>query len=200
MQASTNYPEQTLVVKDNTANPAPLGLLGFGMTTILLNLHNAGIIEMDAMILGMGIFMGGIAQVIAGVQEWKKNNTFGATAFTAYGSFWLSLVALVLIPKTVYGASFASSEKGVAWYLLLWGIFTLFMFVGTFKLNRMLQVVFLTLTILFFLLALGDFTGNAGIKTLAGYEGIICGGAAFYGCVAQVINDVYGKTVLPLGG
>ena len=115
----------------------------------------------------MGLFMGGLAQLFAGVQEWKKNNTFGATAFTAYGSFWLSLVALWLIPKTTFGAAYKSSETAVAWYLLLWGVFTLFMFIGTLKANRLLQVIFFTLTLLFFLLAIGDFTSNASIKTIA---------------------------------
>ena len=186
-------------IKDSTANPAPLGLLGFGMTTILLNLHNANIIELDSMIMGMGIFMGGIAQLFAGLQEWKKNNTFGATAFTAYGSFWLSLVALWLIPKSAIGASFKSSENAVAWYLLLWGIFTLFMFIGTLRLNRLLQTVFLTLTVLFFLLAISDFTGNGTLKVIAGYEGIFCGSSAFYGCIALVLNEVYGRQVMPIG-
>src|SRR5438067_2153196 len=189
----------TLAIKDTTANPAPLGLLGFGMTTVLLNLHNAGFYSVNSMIMGMGIFMGGIAQIFAGLQEWKKNNTFGATAFTAYGSFWLSLVALWLIPKTTFGAAYKSSETAVAWYLLIWGIFTLFMFIGTLRANRVLQVIFFTLTLLFFLLAIGDFTGNASIKTIAGYEGIICGLSAFYGSVAQVLNEAYGKTVLPIG-
>jgi len=190
--------ETISVIKDTTANPAPLGLLGFGMTTVLLNLHNAGFYEMNSMIIGMGIFMGGIAQIIAGVQEWKKNNTFGATAFTAYGSFWLSLVAIIILPKTNAGAALKSSENAMAWYLLLWGLFTLFMFIGTIKLNRTLQVIFFTLTVLFFLLAAGDFTGNASIKTFAGYEGIICGLSAIYGCMAQVLNEVYKKKVLPL--
>ncbi|MEP6467414.1 MAG: acetate uptake transporter [Parafilimonas sp.] len=190
--------DQTLIIKDNTANPAPLGLLGFGMTTILLNLHNAGIIELDSVIMGMGIFMGGLAQIFAGLQEWKKNNTFGATAFVAYGAFWLSLVAIWLIPSTQFGASFKSSESAIAWYLLLWGIFTFFMFIGTLKLNRMLQVVFSTLTVLFFLLAISIFTDNKSLHTIAGYEGIICGASAFYGCIAQVINEVYGRKVFPL--
>jgi succinate-acetate transporter protein len=195
----TNTNDQYLILRDNSANPAPLGLLGFGMTTTLLNLHNAGYFELNSMILGMGIFMGGIAQIIAGIQEWKKNNTFGATAFTAYGSFWLSLVALWIIPKTVFGASYKSSETGVGWYLLLWGVFTLFMFIGTLKANRLLQVIFFTLTILFFLLAAADFTGNTTIHTVAGYEGIICGLSAMYGCFAQVINEVHGRTVFPIG-
>ena len=155
--------DQAIVLKDSSGNPAPLGLLGFGMTTTLLNLHNAGFFELNSMIMGMGLFMGGIAQLIAGVQEWKKNNTFGATAFTAYGSFWLSLVALWLIPKTTFGAAYKSSETAVAWYLLLWGVFTFFMFIGTLRANRVLQLIFFTLTILFFLLAIGDFTGNASL-------------------------------------
>ena len=191
--------DQPILIRDNSANPAPLGLLGFGMTTTLLNLHNAGFFELDSMILGMGIFMGGIAQIIAGIQEWKKNNTFGATAFTAYGSFWLSLVAIWLIPKTVFGSSFKSSETAIGWYLLLWGVFTLFMFIGTLMANLLLQTIFFTLTILFFLLAAADFTGNTTLHTIAGYEGIVCGLSAFYGCVAQVINEVHGRTVLPIG-
>ena len=189
---------QTIIIKDNTGNPAPLGLLGFGMTTILLNIHNAGIYELDSMIMGMGIFMGGIAQIFAGLQEWKKNNTFGATAFTAYGSFWLSLVAIWLIPSTSFGAAYKSSETALGWYLLLWGIFTFFMFIATLKLNRLLQIVFFTLTLLFVLLAIAVFTGNKSIHTFAGYEGIVCGAAALYGSMAQIINEVYGKKVLPL--
>jgi len=189
---------QTIIIKDNTGNPAPLGLLGFGMTTILLNIHNAGIYELDSMIMGMGIFMGGIAQIFAGLQEWKKNNTFGATAFTAYGSFWLSLVAIWLIPSTSFGAAYKSSESAFVWYLLLLSIFTFFMFIATLKLNRLLQIVFFTLTLLFVLLAIAVFTGNKSIHTFAGYEGIVCGAAALYGSMAQIINEVYGKKVLPL--
>jgi succinate-acetate transporter protein len=198
MDTTNIAPTQTITIKDNTGNPAPLGLLGFGMTTILLNIHNAGIYELDSMIMGMGIFMGGIAQILAGVQEWKKNNTFGATAFTAYGSFWLSFVALLLIPNTSFGASFKSSETALGWYLLLWGIFTFFMFIGTLKLNRLLQVVFFTLTVLFFLLAAHLFTGSKPLGTIAGYEGILCGASAFYGCAALVINEVYGRKVFPV--
>lgn len=190
--------DNIIAIKDSTGNPAPLGLLGFGMTTILLNLHNAGIFELNSMIMGMGIFMGGIAQVLAGIQEWKKNNTFGATAFTAYGSFWLSLVAIWLIPTTSFGAGFKSSEAGIAWYLLLWGVFTFFMFIATLKLNRLTQSIFLTLTVLFVLLASAIFLDNKSLHTIAGYEGILCGMLAFYGSVAQVINEVHGKKTFPL--
>lgn len=190
--------ENVTIVKDTTANPAPLGLLGFGMTTLLLNIHNAGFYDLNSMIIGMGLFVGGLAQVIAGVQEWKKNNTFGATAFTAYGFFWIALVAIWLIPRTSFGADLKSDETSMGWFLLIWGIFTLGMFIGTLKLNRALQLVFGTLVVLFFLLAIGDFTGIKEIKIIAGYEGIICGSLAIYTCLAQIINEVYGKTVLPI--
>lgn len=183
--------------EDHTSNPAPLGLMGFGMTTVLLNLHNAGFFDLGSMILGMGFFYGGIAQVIAGIMEWKKGNTFGTTAFTSYGLFWLSLVALILLPKTALTEPPESSE--LAAYLIMWGIFTGVMFIGTLKLNKALQFVFASLTLLFFLLALGDLTGSAGIKRLAGYEGIICGLSAMYTALAQVLNEVYGRTIAPLG-
>src|SRR5512133_339159 len=194
-----NNPENIITIKDSTSNPAPLGLLGFGMTTVLLNLHNAGLYELNSMIIGMGIFVGGIAQIIAGIQEWKKNNTFGATAFTAYGSFWISLVTIWLLPRTTFGADLKSDEISMGWYLLMWGLFTAFMFIGTLRLNRALQVVFGSLVVLFLLLATGDFTGIKAIKTIAGIEGIFCGLSAIYACAAQVLNEVYGKSVLPLG-
>ncbi len=178
------------------ANPAPLGLLGFGMTTILLNLHNAGIIPLSGVILAMGLALGGAAQIIAGLMEFKRNNTFGATAFTAYGFFWWSLVAIILHP---FGPSVEPADAlGMSFYLLLWGIFTFCMYLGTRNHNKALQVVFSSAAGLFFLLALGDFTGMHVIKTIAGWEGIFCGASAFYTSVAQIVNTEYGKTLLPL--
>src|ERR1700748_1983768 len=121
--------ETTFVsLKENTANPAPLGLLAFGMTTVLLNFKNAGFIEMSPMILAMGIFYGGTAQIIAGIIEAKKNNTFGLTAFTSYGFFWLTLVCLILMPPTWIPAP---SGSGMAAYLAMWGLFTFLLFFGT---------------------------------------------------------------------
>ncbi len=190
-------PEDVIKIKDTTANPAPLGLMGFGMTTVLLNLHNAGLFELGTMILAMGIFYGGLAQVIAGIMEWKKGNIFGTTAFTSYGLFWLSLVAILVMPKMGWGN--APQTSAMAAYLFMWGIFTFVMFIGTLKLNKALQVVFGSLTLLFFLLALGDLTGSPAIKHIAGYEGIFCGLSAIYTALAQVLNDVYGKTVAPIG-
>lgn len=189
--------ETRLDIKDNSANPAPLGLLAFGMTTVLLNFHNSGIYELNSMILAMGIFYGGLAQVVAGIMEWKKNNTFGLTAFCSYGFFWLTLVALIVMPKL--GWINGTSVTGMVYYLVMWGIFTFLMFIGTFRLSKALQFVFGTLTLLFFLLAVGDATGNKGITQFAGFEGIICGASAIYTGIAQVLNEVYGKTVLPLG-
>ena len=185
-------------IKDTTGNPAPLGLLGFGMTTVLLNLHNAGFYELNSMILAMGICYGGLAQIIAGIMEWKKGNTFAITAFTSYGLFWLSLVVLVVLPKTGWGT--ATNDTAMAAYLAMWGLFTAVMFLGTLRLNRALQVVFATLTILFFMLAIGDYTAaSAGFKHLTGYEGIFCGFSAIYAGLAQVLNELFGKVVLPLG-
>lgn len=187
----------TIDIKDNNANPAPLGLLAFGMTTILLNLHNAGIFEMNSMILAMGIFYGGIAQIIAGIMEGKKNNTFGLTAFTSYGSFWLTLAGLIVMPKL--GWIMAASESAMVAYLIVWGIFTGCLFFGTLRISRALQFVFATLTLLFFLLALGDATNNTPLKTFTGYEGIVCGASAIYTGAGILLNEMYGKNILPLG-
>jgi succinate-acetate transporter protein len=166
------------------------------MTTVLLNIHNAGFYEMNSMILAMGIFYGGISQIIAGIMEWKKKNTFGLVAFTSYGAFWLTLVCLIVMPKL--GWVSASSNGGMICYLIMWGIFTLLMFIGTLRINVALQFVFGSLTVLFFMLALGDYTGNVTLKHITGYEGIVCGASAIYAGIAQVLNEVYGKTVLPL--
>lgn len=181
-----------------TANPGPLGLMAFGMTTILLNLHNIGLFPLSTVILAMGIFYGGIAQVIAGIMEYKNGNTFGTTAFTSYGMFWLSLVGLLIMPNMGLGE--ATSAHFLASYLLIWGIFTGFMFFATLaRFPVAKQVVFGSLTLLFFLLAAGDFTGSATIGHLAGAVGIFCGSSAVYLAVATVINGEYGRTVLPIG-
>lgn len=190
-------PTTAINIQDTSANPAPLGLFGFGMTTVLLNIHNAGFYEMNSMILAMGMFYGGLAQVIAGVLESKKNNTFGMTAFVSYGFFWLTLVGVILMAK--WGWITPTTKPALATYLLVWGIFTGLLFIGTLKLNRALQFVFATLTILFFLLAIGNYTENESILVFAGYEGIICGASAIYTGIANLLNEVYKRDVLPLG-
>ena len=185
-------------MKTKVANPGPLGLLGFGMTTVLLNLHNAGLLPLSIMIVAMGIALGGLAQIIAGIRELCQGNTFAGTAFTAYGLFWWSLVLIWVNPFAESGIE-PASKVAMGYYLLLWGIFTFFMFIGTLKHNRITQVVFGSLTVLFVLLALGDFTGNHAITTIAGFEGIFCGLSAIYSAVGQILNEEYGKTMLPLG-
>ena len=179
------------------ANPAPLGHMGFGMTTILLNLANSGLFAFDVAILAMGIFYGGIAQIFAGLLEYKKGNTFGLTAFTSYGSFWLTLVAILLMPKM--GLADATNGQFLGAYLGLWGVFTLFMFFGTLKAARMLQFVFLSLTVLFALLAIGHLVDNEGIVKVAGWIGLICGASAIYLAMGEVLNEQFGRTVLPIG-
>jgi uncharacterized protein len=189
------------------ANSAPLGLLGFGLTTVLLNLHNAGLFPLDTMILAMGIAYGGLAQVIVGIMEFKKGNTFGTVAFSSYGLFWWSLVALLLIPRLSFfnaNGIGAPTETAMAAYFFMWGLFTLAMFFGTLKANRVVQFVFLSLAILFFMLTIRDATGNPILfgsftwGNLTGIEGIIVGFSAIYLAIAEVLNEVHGKTILPI--
>lgn len=179
------------------ANPAPLGLMGFGMTTILLNLHNIGLFPMDSIILAMGIFYGGIAQIVAGLMEYKKGNTFGLTAFTSYGCFWLTLVTILLLPKMELAEVADAHFLGV--FLGLWGIFTLFMFFGTLAGCRALQFVFLSLTVLFILLATGHLMDSHNIIYVAGWTGLLCGASAIYLAMGEVLNEQFGRSVMPLG-
>lgn len=173
------------------ANPAPLGLMGFGMTTVLLNLHNAGFFPMDDLILAMGLFYGGLAQVIAGVMSFRRNDTFATTAFTSYGLFWLSLVAIVRFGE--------SDRVFMGWYLFLWGAFTAYMFLATLRKPRALQVVFASLATLFFLLAIGDWWGLGTVTEIAGWVGIFCGTSAMYLAAAEILNEAHERTVLPIG-
>ncbi|MCW4045401.1 MAG: acetate uptake transporter [Candidatus Bathyarchaeota archaeon] len=192
-------------MSEKLANPAPLGLLGFGLTTVLLNLHNAGLFPLDTMILAMGLAYGGLAQVIVGIMEFKKGNTFGTVAFTSYGLFWWSLVLLLLLPKTSLLSGLAApTDVAMAAYFFMWGLFTFAMFFGTLRKNRALQFVFMSLAILFFLLVIRELTGNPTLfssftfNNLVGIEGVICGLSAVYLAVAEILNEAHGKTVLPI--
>jgi succinate-acetate transporter protein len=207
-------------MSEKTANPAPLGLLGFGMTTVLLNfVHNARLGPVDGMIFGMGIFYGGIAQIIAGLLEYKKGNTFGTVAFSSYGFFWLSFVALNwlgvanvaqqgVMPFLGGTTPWSVSQEAFAAYFFMWGLFTFVMFFGTLKANRALQFVFMSLAILFFLLTTKSaLIGYAQMTPeslepftrIIGFEGIICGASAFYLALAEILNEAHGKTILPIG-
>lgn len=174
--------------KVNYANPAPLGLLGFGTTTILLNIHNAGFFPISAMILAMGVFYGGIAQIIAGILEFKKGNTFGMTAFVSYGMFWLTLVFIIVAPKL--GLADSTPAGFMGWYLIVWGIFTAGMFTATLKKRIALRVVFGSLTVLFLLLAIRDWTGNQIVGTIAGIEGIFCGLSAMVLAFIEIFEEL----------
>jgi uncharacterized protein len=180
------------------ANPAPLGLMGFGMTTVLLNLHNAGLFGLGSMILAMGIFYGGLAQVLAGVMEWKNGNTFGTLAFTSFGFFWLSLAGLIILPAIGIATTTENASTAMASYLFMWGIFTALMFFGTLRTNVATMFVFASLALLFLLLGLGDVTGNADITHIAGLEGLVVGFAAMYTAIALLLNESFGRTILPV--
>ncbi len=193
-------------MSEKLANPAPLGLLGFGMTTVLLNLHNAGLFPLNSMILAMGLAYGGLAQVVAGIMEYRKGNTFGTVAFTSYGLFWWSLVMLLVFPQIILWQTGPSSPiqstsgTAMAAYFFMWGLFTFVMFFGTLKTNRVLEFVFMSLAILFFMLTIRDGFKLGGLYAqLVGMEGIICGLSAVYLALAEVLNEAHGKTVLPIG-
>ena len=186
MADNNNMPTRVL------ANPAPLGLLVFGMTTVLLSFHNLGMFPMDMTILALGVFYGGLAQLIAGIMEYKNGNTFGATAFTSYGFFWMAFVLVVLNP---FGE--ADTAAG-GMFFLLWGILTLFLFIGTLHSDMSMKIIFGTLTALFFIIAAGNFTGSEIIPIMSGALGIICGGSAMYRAFGEVINEQYQREVLPL--
>ena len=177
------------------ANPAPLGLLGFGMTTVLLCLHFAGIMELTVVIGAMMFALGGTAQLVAGVFELKQGNTFGGTAFTAFGCFWWSLAVIFTNPLELMDES---DEISMGFYLALWGVFALFMFFGSRKHNTALQVVFLSITIVFFGLALSEFTGVETFSIISGIIGIFSGGSAIYTSMGTMLKGEYGREILPL--
>ena len=195
-------------MSEKQANPAPLGLLGFGMTTVLLNfVHNAQLGPLDTMILAMGLAYGGLAQVIAGIMEYKRGNTFSTVAFTSYGLFWWSFVFLNVLPKYAYFYPMLQTPSNLAMaaYFFMWGLFTFLMFFGTLKTNRALQFVFISLAILFFLLAAKSviiaYSPSTDVELftrIIGVEGVFCGLSAVYLAMAELLNEAHGKTVLPI--
>jgi len=195
----TNSNRNSIVeIKDITAGAGALGLLGYGMPGVLLSLANAGIIQAGSMILGMVIFFGGFAMFTAGLMEWKKGNTYGMVAYASYGLFWFSFATLLLLPALGL-AKDTGGAGAMAAYLALWGIFTVILFIGSLKMSKALQFVLGTLALVFFLESIGAATGNGSFTIVAGYVGIISGFAAIYTALAPVLNDIYGRTVAPLG-
>lgn len=182
------------------ANPGPLGLVGFGLTTVLLSLINAHILPSggEDVVIPLALAYGGLIQLIAGLLEFRTGNTFGMVAFLSYGAFWWWFAILLLFAGNgLLDLSTAGPTIGVA--LLLWGVFTFYMWIATFRLNRALWLVFLTLWITFVLLGIGDAFGAASIGIIGGYAGIICGGLAMYTSFAEVTNATFGEVVVPVG-
>ncbi|AWN17340.1 GPR1/FUN34/YaaH family transporter [Salinisphaera sp. LB1] len=182
------------------ANPGPLGLVGFGLTTVLLSLINAHILPSggEAVVIPLALAYGGLIQLIAGLLEFRTGNTFGMVAFLSYGAFWWWFAILLLFAGNgLLDLSKAGPTIGVA--LLLWGVFTFYMWIATFRLNRALWFVFLTLWITFALLGIGDAFGAGTIGALGGYVGILCGASAMYTSFAEVTNATFGRVVVPVG-
>jgi succinate-acetate transporter protein len=184
-------------VTERICNPAPLGLAAFGLTTLVLNAFNAGLVDKtsEGLVWPLGIFFGGMAQFAAGMWEAKKNNTFGFTAFSSFGAFWMFLALTNILKNT--GAIEPITPEGKSLFLVAWGIFTGYMTVGTFRVSRAVQAVFITLTILFFLLAIG--AHNETWEKIAGWEGMVCAGTALYASFATVLNETWGRQVMPVG-
>lgn len=185
-----------LFMIDNTANPAPLGLCAFGMTTILLSLHNAGVTGLTSPIIAMAVFYGGLAQLIVGIMEWKKNNTFGMVTFGSFGLFWISFAAILVMPAL--GLATAPTPIDLAAFLFVWGILIVGLFVCSLKMHRLLQITLAAVVLLVFFLVAANLTGDHMIHTLAGVTGIIAGGLALYLGIGTVINEIYGSRVVPV--
>ena len=179
------------------ADPGPLGLACFALTTFCLSMINAGIVDKAAtiVVISLALVYGGVTQILAGMWEFKKNNVFGATAFSSYGAFWISLgvfdllgsLHLVTVPV-----------QGVWLFLLAWTIFTFYMWIGSFGTSRALVVTFTLLLIAFILLTIGA-AGNATSHTLGGYVGILTAVAAWYASAAGICNTVFGRVIFPVG-
>jgi len=179
------------------ANPAALGLGGFALTTFVLNVHNAGIIDIGAA-LPLGLFYGGLAQLVAGFLEFRTGNTFGMTAFCSYGAFWIALASMVIMQMNKWIP--ADASKGwLLTTLVAWTVFPFVLWIGSFKHNKALIVVFTTLLLLFILLDINVWKPALGIGKIAGWEGIFCACTAWYLMAAIIINDSFGRVVLPIG-
>ena len=192
--AGSNTPSQ---LPPKVANPAPLGLAGFGLTTVVLSSINAGLLPKEAIpvVVPLAFSFGGVAQIITGILEFKNGNTFGTVAFTSYGLFWWWYAFLLWTVGAGWIKPPAPAGVGVA--LLMWGVFTLYMWISTFRTNLAVWTVFLLLWITFFLLAGGDL--GLGTGHLGGWVGLLTGIAALYASFAEVTNATFGRDVIPLG-
>ena len=180
------------------ADPAPLGLAAFALTTFVLSMFNAGLVDAkgEPIVLGLALAYGGTAQLLAGMWEFRKGNTFGATAFSSYGAFWISFWAYVAF----FAKGIPEANRGTAagLYLIAWGIFTTYMWVASLRTTAAVNLVFLLLAITFFVLGIGDAVGNDTISKLGGWLGLATAVAAWYASFAGVTNFTFGREVLPV--
>ena len=205
--APTELVVTTRPAAESIADPGPLGLACFALTTFVLSIFNAGVFEQTAAMkpvyLSIALVYGGVAQMLAGMWEFKKNNTFGAVAFTSYGAFWVSLALFVKFWGPAMKASAAGDagyETALGIFLLSWTIFTAYMLVGSFRTNKALASVFGSLFVVFLLLVFGKFNQDMpGLTEWAGYLGIVTACLAWYTSAAGILNPMYGRTVLPTG-
>jgi hypothetical protein len=179
------------------ADPAPLGLAAFALTTFMLSLVNSGLISKgtEPVVFGLALAYGGVGQLLAGMWEFRKGNTFGATAFASYGAFWISFWALV----TFYLKSIPAADAGhaVGWYLVAWGIFTTIMFLASFRTTAALVLLFLLLAATFYVLGFGNIGGSSGVIKFGGWLGLITAIVAWYAALAGVMSSTFGRPVLP---
>ncbi len=194
--------DNRLLVRDEAlgliADPGPLGLAAFAMTTFVLSCFNAGLIKdarLEAVVLPLALFYGGLSQLLAGMWEFRKANTFGALAFTSYGAFWLSFAALVRFVAPGLGPN---AGTAIGLYLLGWTIFTAYMTVAALRVSGAVAVVFVLLTLTFLFLCLGAYQASSGTTHLGGWLGLATAVAAWYASFAGVTNATWGRTVLPV--
>jgi succinate-acetate transporter protein len=205
-QRSETLPAQTVaaVPGADIADPGPLGLAGFALTTFVLSCFNADIISnvgLKAVVLPVALFYGGIAQLLAGMWEFKKNNTFGATAFTSYGAFWLSYAAYSKFVSPGLAKAPATAKDvhtATGLFLLAWTIFTAYMLIAALRVNGAVGAVFAVLLVTFILLAWGDLSNNESIFKIGGYLGIVTAFLAWYASMAGVVNSTWKRVVLPV--
>lgn len=180
------------------ADPGPLGLAGFALTTFVLSMFNAGLVSHagEPVVLGLALAYGGIAQLLAGLWEFRTGNTFGAVAFCSFGAFWLSYWAFVAFFAGDVPAAHVGDAVGL--YLIAWGIFTAYMFIASLRTTAAIALVFLLLAVTFFLLGIGNSGGNEGVVEAGGWFGLATAVAAWYASFAAVTNSTFGRTVLPV--
>jgi len=184
-------------IRDTTSDPGPLGLFGFALTTFLLNMTNAGVFPLTSVLFAMGICYGGLAQIIAGILEWHKNRLFPFVVFLSYGLFWWSLVLILILSSL--GIAPPPDDEGMGFYLFLWGSLTFGFMIASLKRPKSIFVLFVTVLLLFWLLAIEKWTNSAKVGKAAGIVGIVCSLIAFYNGLAELLNASFEATVLPMG-